>query len=153
MTTESCPCGSLNAYPTCCGLYISGQQIPPDAEAVMRSRYTAYQQRNNAWLIATWHPSQRTPELTAALDADTQQTEWLSLNVISHDVQKETNEAFVTFFARYKDNQQPSAIYERSRFLLEDQHWYYIDGVHLHAGRNDPCPCGSAKKYKKCCGF
>jgi uncharacterized protein YecA (UPF0149 family) len=21
-----------------------------------------------------------------------------------------------------------------------------------HVGRNDPCPCGSGKKYKKCCG-
>lgn len=151
MSTQSCPCGNLKPYTHCCGRYISGEQVPPDAETLMRSRYTAYTQQNNDWLLATWYPSQRTPQLSAALQSDDNQTQWLGLNVISHLHEKDSNEAFVTFFARYRDNQQTSAIYERSRFLLEEHRWYYIDGVHLQAGRNDACPCGSGKKYKKCC--
>jgi len=151
VSTQTCPCGTLKPYTSCCGRYISGEQVPPDAEALMRSRYTAYTQQNNDWLLATWDQSQRTPQLSAALQADSSQTQWLGLNVISHNHQKDSNEAFVTFFARYRDNEHTSAIYERSRFLLREQDWYYIDGVHLQAGRNETCPCGSGKKYKKCC--
>lgn len=153
MSTEHCPCGNTETYAACCGRYLSGQRRIPDAESLMRSRYTAYQRGNTDWLLATWHPSQRSPELTASLSSGLSDTEWLGLNVISHTHEKDSNEAFVTFYARYREKQQTSAIYERSRFIREEQHWYYIDGVHLQAGRNDPCPCGSGRKFKKCCGL
>ncbi|WP_294906450.1 YchJ family protein [Tatumella sp. UBA2305] len=152
MPSEPCPCGSQQSYNDCCGQYISGTHIAPDAESLMRSRYTAYQRGDVLWLVETWHKSQRSPELEALISTHLSGTDWLGLNVISHDYNNNSQEAFVTFFARYCEKNQTSAIYERSRFIREEQHWYYIDGVHLQAGRNDTCPCGSGRKYKKCCG-
>jgi len=58
----------------------------------------------------------------------------------------------VSFVARYREAQRNGAIIERSRFLCENGHWYYINGQRPVFGRNDPCPCGSGKKFKKCCG-
>ncbi len=152
MSTEPCPCGSQQSYNNCCSRYISGTQIAPDAESLMRSRYTAYQRGDVSWLVESWHKSQRSPGLEELISANLPATQWLGLNVISHDYNNDSNEAFVTFFARYCEKNQTSAIYERSRFIREEQHWYYVDGVHLQAGRNDSCPCGSGRKYKKCCG-
>ncbi|WP_256937142.1 YchJ family metal-binding protein, partial [Enterobacter chuandaensis] len=62
------------------------------------------------------------------------------------------DEGFVSFVARFTENHKPGAIIERSRFLKESGQWYYIDGTCPQFGRNDPCPCGSGKKFKKCCG-
>lgn len=152
MLTDPCPCGSQTAYSACCGRYISGEQIAPDPVSLMRSRYTAYQRGEINWLLASWHVSQRHQQLAAQLSAGFADTRWLGLNVISHTYDNDNNQAFVTFFARYAEKQHTSAIYERSRFIREEQRWYYVDGVHLQAGRNDTCPCGSGRKYKKCCG-
>ncbi|KGD73143.1 hypothetical protein HA49_13205 [Tatumella morbirosei] len=152
MSSEPCPCGNQLSYNDCCGQYISGTRIAPNAESLMRSRYTAYQCGDVSWLVESWHKSQRSPAHEALISTNLSGTEWLGLNVISHDYNNDSNEAFVTFFARYCENNQTSAIYERSRFIREENHWYYIDGVHLQAGRNDTCPCGSGRKYKKCCG-
>ncbi len=152
MSTELCPCGTQQPYDNCCGRYISEKHIAPDAESLMRSRYTAYQRGDVAWLIASWHKSQRSADLAQQLSASFAETQWMGLNIISHSYNNDSNEAFVTFFARYCEKNQSSAIYERSRFIREEQRWYYVDGVHLQAGRNDTCPCGSGRKYKKCCG-
>ena len=27
-----------------------------------------------------------------------------------------------------------------------------VSNPYRHVGRNDPCPCGSGKKFKRCCG-
>jgi len=118
----------------------------------MRSRYTAYAMQNVSWLIDSWHPSQRIPDMAQRLSESFASTEWLSLNVTCCNHGSHDNEAFVTFFARYRENLQINAIHERSRFLREDQRWYYVDGTAPQVGRNDRCPCGSDKKYKKCCG-
>jgi len=118
----------------------------------MRSRYTAYARQNVEWLIASWHPSQRIPEMAQRLSESFAATEWLSLNVTCCNHGSHENEAFVTFFARYRENSQIRAIHERSRFLREDHRWYYVDGIAPQVGRNDRCPCGADKKYKKCCG-
>ena len=62
------------------------------------------------------------------------------------------NEGFVSFVARFREHNKNGAIIERSRFLKENGQWYYIEGTRPIIGRNDPCPCGSGKKFKKCCG-
>ena len=28
----------------------------------------------------------------------------------------------------------------------------YVNALHAKVGRNEPCPCGSGRKYKNCCG-
>lgn len=150
--SEKCPCCSGMQYNLCCAPWLNGSAFPATAGKLMRSRYTAYVKQDAAYLVASWHPQCRHPQLQSAIEESFPATRWLGLNVISEQSGSHDNEAFVTFFARFADNQRTSAIHERSRFLREDQRWYYIDGSALQAGRNDRCPCGSEKKYKKCCG-
>lgn len=147
-----CPCCSGKQYSLCCLPFLNGQQIPDSAEQLMRSRYTAYVEQNAAYLAATWHPSKHVAHLETLLSESFSATTWLSLNVTRCNRGSHDNEAFVTFFARYLEKGRASALYECSRFLREDQRWYYIDGTHPELGRNDRCPCSTNKKYKKCCG-
>ncbi|AUX93644.1 YchJ family protein [Mixta gaviniae] len=150
--SENCPCCSGLQYSLCCGRYLSGESIPSTPEALMRSRYTAYSRQDADYLVATWHTTQRTAALRQALSESFAHTEWQSLNIVACEAGGNDNEAYVTFFARYRENQRSGAVHERSRFVREDQRWYYIDGTAPQVGRNDRCPCGSEKKYKKCCG-
>ena len=150
--SENCPCCSGLQYSLCCGRYLSGEHFPPSAEALMRSRYTAYSQQNLEYLLATWHSTHRSPQLRQALSENLLHTRWQSLRIIACEAGDHDNEAYVTFFARYVEKDRSDALYERSRFVREDQRWYYIDGTAPQPGRNDRCPCGSEKKYKKCCG-
>ncbi|MDI9222523.1 YchJ family protein [Pantoea sp. EA-12] len=150
--SEKCPCCSGKQYSSCCQPFLSGHDIPASAEQLMRSRYTAYVEKNAAYLASTWHSSQRVADLETLLSESFSNTEWLGLNVTRCINGNHVNEAFVTFFARYREKERTSAIYECSRFLREDQRWYYVDGTTPELGRNDRCPCGSDKKYKKCCG-
>jgi len=67
---------------------------------------------------------------------------------------KNADEGYVEFAARFQEqgSEAVQLVHERSRFLRVNERWYYIDGVKPQSGRNDSCPCGSGKKYKKCCG-
>ncbi|GLR09178.1 UPF0225 protein [Mixta theicola] len=118
----------------------------------MRSRYTAYSRHDVDYLLASWHSTHRSPQLRQALSESFSQTVWQGLRIVACEAGTHVNEAYVTFFARYSENDRSGAVYERSRFVREDQRWYYIDGTAPQVGRNDRCPCGSEKKYKKCCG-
>ncbi|EKJ4672938.1 SEC-C domain-containing protein, partial [Escherichia coli] len=100
----------------------------------------------------TWHPSCGAATLRAELIAGFAHTEWLGLTVFEHCWQDVDNIGFVSFVARFTEGSKTGAIIERSRFLKENGQWYYIDGTRPQFGRNDPCPCGSGKKFKKCCG-
>ena len=71
---HTCPCGRAAAFSACCGRYLDAGVAAPDAEALMRSRYTAFVRGDVAHLLATWHASQRPPQL--ALDAG---VKWLGL--------------------------------------------------------------------------
>lgn len=146
-----CPCCSGLEYSLCCGRWLSGLQLPPDPPALMRSRYVAYVQKNGSWLEQTWHPSSRPEGLALSLAQNADDTRWLGLTVLDHELAADGNTGYVTFFARYAD-QKPGFIYERSRFVYEDGRWYYVDGTFPALRRNDRCPCGSGQKYKKCCG-
>lgn len=117
----------------------------------MRSRYTAYARHDADYLVQTWHPSCDAQRFKSSLEASFEATTWRSLHIIEAEIPDAHQEGFVTFFARFSENQRESFIHERSRFLHEDQRWYYIDGTFPETGRNDRCPCGSGKKFKKCC--
>ncbi|EAX7120348.1 hypothetical protein AIW16_22500, partial [Salmonella enterica] len=69
-----------------------------------------------------------------------------------HTWSEAENTGYVSFIARFSEQGKTGAIIERSRFIKENGQWYYIDGTRPQLGRNDPCPCGSGKKFKKCCG-
>ncbi|MBP6563957.1 MAG: YchJ family protein [Neisseriaceae bacterium] len=146
-----CPCGTDRPYAACCGLLHQGQKADTP-EALMRSRYSAFVAQDADYLINTWHPSCGVAKFKAELVADFDHTEWLGLTIVSSAA--DGNQGMVTFAARFKDQAdgQPHLIHERSRFVREDGQWYYLDGTQPKVGRNDDCPCGSGKKFKKCCG-
>lgn len=152
--SELCPCGSPLNYHECCELYILGTQIAENPAILMRSRYCAYVKKNVDYLIATWHPDSHAQEWREGIIQNFTHTVWHGLTVITETPGSHNDEAFVEFIARFTDtdNVQIVTMHERSRFLRINEHWYYIDGIRPSVGRNDTCPCGSGKKYKKCCG-
>ncbi|MFJ5532360.1 YchJ family protein [Streptomyces sp. NPDC093261] len=122
MTTRSCPCGLPEAYERCCGRFHAGAAAPT-AEALMRSRYSAFVQGDTGYLLRTWHPRTR-PE---RLDPDPGMR-WRGLEVL----ETTGGSAFhstgtVTFRASYRGG----ALHERSRFERVDGAWVYVDGDFL----------------------
>jgi SEC-C motif-containing protein len=116
----------------------------------MRSRYSAYVLKLSDYLRYTWHPSTRSQELDISHD----DTPWLRLQIVASDKGGERDDEGHVEFAAYFQGGQ---LHERSRFVREEGRWFYVDGEILppiteeKPGRNAPCPCGSGKKYKRCC--
>lgn len=123
MSGASCPCGSGRAVEACCGQYHEGASAP-DAERLMRSRYSAFVLGLEDYLLATWHPSTRPAGLE--LDA-TPRPQWLGLTIKSHTPLDDTH-ATVEFIARYKLNGRAFKQHETSRFERVEGEWLYIDG-------------------------
>ena len=155
--TEHCPCGNSQTYAKCCGNYINGDQIPDTAEKLMRSRYCAYTLQDDKYLLDTWHPSTRPAEKPS----DGDDTTWTKLEIIrTENGLKNDTDGIVEFLAQCDVKGNTSHIHETSKFIREDGRWYYVDAMaqqpvrrgNPKIGRNDPCSCGSNKKYKKCCG-
>lgn len=148
---QPCPCGSGLTLADCCLPVISGQAPAISAQALMRSRYTAYVLGNVDYLAASWHPSTRPQQLEPGGDL-----EWLGLEVLSCKAGLANDmKGSVEFIARYQQQGRKGQAHENSRFVREQGVWLYLDGDLKTAsvvGRNDPCTCGSGKKFKKCCG-
>ncbi len=123
-TLSHCPCGSGFIYTTCCGQYLSQSDIPHHAEALMRSRYTAYTLEREDYLLATWHPSTRPDALSFASES---QRRWLGLTVKCHE-QLSVDQATVEFVARFKIGGRAHRLHEISRFVRENGQWFYVDG-------------------------
>jgi len=154
-TVPDCPCGSKKRATECCLLLIKDHEHAVDAEQLMRSRYTAYTLGEDGYILDTWHSSTR----PGALDQDNS-VSWTGLKVLKAS-REINNTAYVEFVASFEDAGKEGKMHERSRFLLENGCWYYVDGEQLETqthiipkkpGRNEPCHCGSGRKFKKCCG-
>lgn len=124
VANAACPCGSGKKYALCCELFHAGAAAPT-AEALMRSRYSAYVAKLETYLLATWHSTTR----PAALDPDDgEKLTWLGLTVKRHVVDTE-NSATVEFVARYRIGGASAVrLHEISRFVREDGRWFYLDG-------------------------
>ena len=124
----------------CCGPYIAGAELPPTAEALMRSRYVAFKMQDEAYLRATWHPSTRPTEPIVNKD---EKIQWLGLEIKSGlrlrqrqaDLPEDPDKATVEFVARYKINGRAYTLHEISRFVREPDptiggkpRWFYLDG-------------------------
>jgi len=119
------PCGGSNkTYSDCCARYIEGKEEASTAEALMRSRYTAYTLLREDYLLATWHPSTRPSALGLAEEPP---AKWLGLEVKRHE-QQDAGHAIVEFVARYKVNGRAHRLHEVSRFVREEGRWFYVDG-------------------------
>jgi SEC-C motif-containing protein len=120
-----CPCGDANKeYTDCCARYLNGREDAATAEALMRSRYTAYTLENEDYLLATWHPSTRPDSLKLA---DGPHKKWLGLRVSRHE-QTGKDHSVVEFVARYKVGGRAHRLHEISRFVREGGRWFYVDG-------------------------
>lgn len=133
MSVRDCPCGRHDAaghavpHAQCCGRYVEdfNGTPAPDAEALMRSRYSAFVGERADYLLATWHESRRPSKVT--FDAG---VKWLGLEVRDFKVIDDKH-AEVEFVARQRDRPGRAArLHERSRFVREEGRWYYVDGEH-----------------------
>lgn len=125
--SSPCPCGRGLAYGQCCGPCHAGVAAA-DAEALMRSRYSAYVLGDAGYLLASWHPRTR-PETLSLADPPGQRTHWLGLEVKRHQVTA-GDCAEVEFVARYRiGGGRAVRMLEHSRFLCEDGRWYYLDAI------------------------
>ena len=150
-----CGCGSRRQLDACCSVYLKGVELAPTAEALMRSRYHAFSVQDSAYLLKTWHPSTR----PTALDFEGDETHWVKLEVLETvSGQVADTRGIVEFKAYFDVAKKREVLHERSSFLKEDGVWFYVDGemptdsAIVGPSRNKPCPCGSGKKYKRCCG-
>lgn len=159
--TAPCPCGSQQVFADCCQPLLSGQTNAATAQALMRSRYSAFVTANIDYLIDTLHPDKRQPQDGELLSQGLENTRWLGLQVRHCEQGLEGDESgTVEFVATWHEAGQSGFLHERSRFVKLDDRWYYVDGTLYSTdgktiakpGRNDPCWCGSGKKFKKCHG-
>jgi SEC-C motif-containing protein len=127
---SACPCGRVDSkkrfvdYADCCGRLIDHFSVTPapDAECLMRSRYSAFVREQAGYLLATWHSSTRPASLNFEAGA-----KWLGLEVCEHQVTG-VDTAEVTFVARYRMQGRAVRMHERSRFVREEGRWFYVDG-------------------------
>ena len=121
---EPCPCGSGKALAACCGPLLDGAAVAPTAEALMRSRYSAYALDREDYLLDTWHASTRPPGLELEQQP---RPRWIGLSILGHQRLDDTH-ATVEFVARYRVGGRAHRLHETSRFILDAQRWFYVDG-------------------------
>lgn len=155
----NCPCQSGRHFADCCGPVIAGQSPAPSPETLMRSRYTAFCRDEMDYLRTTMVEEHRDEFHAEDVRRWNRETTWLGLYILESDVNDDTGT--VRFKAAFRHKGANQSLTERSRFVRREGIWYYLDGEHEtetvrhdspKVGRNDPCPCGSGKKFKKCCG-
>ena len=157
-SSVTCLCGSGREYAACCGLFHSGEYLPTTALELMRSRFTAYANRDAKYLLATWDTGKR----PAQIDFSKETAEWQKLEIIAcKKGGAKDSKGIVEFKAFYSQDGEDCFMHEISRFVKSGSRWLYLDGVVKAAGkvasetvsgRNALCSCGSGKKFKRCCG-
>ena len=144
-----CICGLDKEYVKCCGEIISAQRVVSSVEELMRSRYSAYVNADARYLLLSSVKENHYEADIELIEDFSSHVDWLKLDVLKVDDEKST----VEFKAYYRDKEQIQVLHEKSNFVLEDGIWKYKDGelYNSKVERNESCPCGSRKKYKKCC--
>lgn len=150
----SCPCGSGAAYEACCAPRHDGTRPAETAEALMRSRYSAFALGKGDYLAAT-HDAPASPAEVAELSRWAASVTWLGLTVLAREAGGAgDDEGHVEFEARYLEDAAVVTMRERSAFRRRDGRWVYVSGEPVvttaKVERNAPCPCGSGRKFKAC---
>lgn len=156
-----CPCGSRKDFDDCCAPFLAGAPAPT-ALALMRSRYTAYVRGDIGYLAETLAADIRDEFDQVEAEQTAGAARWHGLEIRSVTGGGESDDdGTVEFMARFSLHGQQHVQHERATFAREDGLWRCTGGEVnpkepprqvVKVGRNDPCPCGSGKKYKKCCG-
>ena len=160
---DLCPCSGGATFEACCLPVMRGEAAPETAEALMRARYSAYTQGEIDFIVDS-----HDPETADQVDRDasaswSKKAEWLGLEIVSTEAGGAGDDrGKVEFIARYRMEGADLAHHEHAEFRRHEGGWVYVDGEMVKpkpvvrdqpkVGRNEPCPCQSGKKYKKCCG-
>ena len=164
---DVCPCRATAtdklSFAACCEPYLARAKDAPTAETLMRSRYSAFAKADVDYLFETLAEDQRTDFDRAATTDWAKKSEWLGLEILSTEAGMENDQTGeVNFAAHFTRDNKKLTHRERSLFRRDAQgRWRFAKELSVKGetivlgpqpGRNDPCPCGSGKKYKKCCG-
>ena len=158
-----CPCQSGKPFSECCEPIITGNKQAQTAEQLMRARYTAYSRQQMDFIESTHDPKTRQEIDMESNRQWAESTNWVGLEIIQTDRGGIADEqGTVEFKARFETEKGLKEHHELSQFRTIDGRWYFSDGKtpgkqpflrsEAKIGRNDPCSCGSGKKYKRCCG-
>ncbi|MCB9091405.1 MAG: YchJ family protein [Halobacteriovoraceae bacterium] len=156
-----CHCQSGQNFDTCCEPFLNNSKLPSTAEELMRSRYCAYVESNMDYLEQTQTTDGGAFDKEGALKW-AKESQWKGLEIISTEKGLAGGKTgIVEFNAHYNNKQGNHTHHEVSQFVFKDK-WLFKTAITPSlkpakretpkVGRNDPCPCGSGKKYKKCCG-
>ena len=159
----ACPCNSGLPYASCCEPLIKGVTAAASPEALMRARYSAFAHQEMPYLLETLHPGQRSDYDDEGATKWARESDWTGLEILDVKGDPATdNNGTVEFRASYRRNGEKLEHHELAEFRKSSGIWYFFDGKMVSAGqyrretpkvgRNDPCPCGSGRKFKKCCG-
>jgi SEC-C motif-containing protein len=158
-----CPCTSGKTFDQCCEPLIRGARKAATAAELMRSRYSAYATGAVDWIVDSQVPEGRQFTDRRATEEWSKRSEWQGLEIVeTRDGEAGDDEGFVEFKARYRLNGEDITHHEIANFRKEGGEWLFVDGLEVKprpfkhvqpkVGPNEPCPCGSGKKHKKCCG-
>ena len=159
---SQCPCGSAVAFEKCCKPFIEGKAKAPTAEALLRARYSAFTTADIGFIQSSHHHSTRNQLDVPGTEQWAKSADWKKLEIISVEAGgKGDKEGQIEFKAYYTIKGKECVLHELSQFTFKDE-WLYVDSrlpdikqykrESPKVGRNDPCLCGSGKKFKKCCG-
>lgn len=162
MTIPSCPCGSGGEFGACCGPIIDGSPATT-AEALMRARYSAFVTKQiGDFLKNTLAPEKHAKFNLKEVEKSARDAEGLGFVVRAvSDGGLDDEIGTVEYVARFRMRGKVQVHHELASFRREGGRWLYADGEANpkgaplqvdKVGRNDPCPCGSGMKFKKCCG-
>lgn len=125
--TSPCPCNSGKNYSDCCHPFHAGAKAAPTAEALMRSRFSAYALQLSNYIFKTWQTNTRPSKQSLK---QLEPIAWKSLDIISTQQGSPFDQSgMVEFKAYYDDNGLEQCLHETSRFSRENNQWVYIDGV------------------------
>jgi len=149
--THSCPCCSGKEFQYCCAPILADHSLAATPEMLMRSRYTAFVLQDAAHLLNSWDYPFRPDTLPLE-----ENVRWLSLTIDKAPLpSEEAQEGLVSYTATFIQNSMLIEMRENSVFVRRKDTWYYQEGDCTTSkkalSQNSPCPCSSAKKFKRCC--
>lgn len=149
--TKLCPCGSNKTLQNCCFPILQNHSLASTPEKLMRSRYTAFVLKNAAHLLASWDIHFRPATMTFD-----EKITWLRLTILQAPPPGDNaSHGHVEFSVSFLHGDYLVNMRERSSFIKKNDCWYYQQGETTTQKQplslNAPCPCGSAKKFKRCC--
>jgi SEC-C motif-containing protein len=157
---QPCPCGSGALFANCCEQIINGERESQTAEELMRARYSAFATGAIDFIVASTHSHARRELEIKEIREWSEESTWRGLQIIDTKL-IDDDHASVSFEAQFTQGGADQNHREKALFEREGGQWRFLTGTELknptvryetpRTGRNEPCPCGSGKKYKKCC--